>query len=152
MKPSFTNLCTKIELKDTLESKLELILIEFEHLKDIKRNLYTDNCVRLFFGFIILFCGYISLIFLFGERSNVLVFAIKYLVIVPGIIFTTGFYFMKIGLTRLFSFRKQLANAIKAKENIENVLNLYSKKYVYQINFDKEFDEIQNVEININFI
>lgn len=151
-KPSFINLCTKIKLNNILKNKLEDVLIEYEYLKQHKKKLFVNSYVKLILGFFIFCCGCLSLKFLFGDEINDPFLAIKYIILVPAIILTTGFYYIKIALTKLFIFKKELLNATESKEKIDKVLNLYVKKYSYTVNFDKEVHGIQNVKINMKFI
>jgi len=151
VKPSFTSLCTKINLNNRLKTKLEDVLIEYEYLKQFKEKSFINIYLKLFFGLLIFFCGCFSLKFFYGEGNYGPLIALKYLILVLGITLTTGLYFMKFAISKLVKIKKDFYNAREAKINVDKVLKLYSNKYSYTVNFDEEVHGIQNVNVEIEF-
>lgn len=151
-KPSFTNLCTKINLKNRLKTRLEDVLIEYEYLKQNKEKLFINTYLKLILGLLIFFCGCFSLKFLYDQGNFSPLIALKYLILVPGISITTGLYFMKFAISKLVIIKKEFSNAREAKNNLDKVLKLYSNKYSYTVNFDEEVHGIQNVNVEIEFV
>jgi hypothetical protein len=151
-KPHFDKMCTKILLNNKLKGELEEIIIDYEHLKQSKSKIYTNSFIRSIIGVFIIFCGYFIWKYTIDYKINFSILYIKYIILVPGIISITGFYFIKYSLTKIDAFKNELSKAIEVKENIDKILKTYKKIYSYTVSFDKEIHGIQEVEIKIKII
>ena len=130
---------------------LEEILIEFEDLKQMKWKVYKQVTFTLFLGFFIVFCGYFYWKSFITDRYLLSRSHLEYLTFVVGLFFIIGFVFIKKSLNKYSYYKKSLRSNKVSKRRTETILKLYNKKYKYKINFDKDFNDVQEVFFDIDF-
>lgn len=151
-KPNFRNLCKKIVLTYRSKKKLKEILIDYADLKQNKTKIYIQSFFDILFGSLIVLCGYLLWSYFLDQDYNYSLYYVKLVLILPFIILSVGFILINKGINIAISHRKNLKHIKKSKNSIDEVLNLYNKKYTYSVKFEEEVHGIQEVEIQINFL
>ena len=147
-KPHFLNTCINIKLNKKLQENTADILIDYEDLNNSKRRVYINSYIKILFGSFIVLCGFLLWRF-FLNNNGINLISLKYLVIILGVIFTTGFSFIKTAIIKIKSHRMNVYNVKENKYLLEEILNLYNKKYTYNARFHKEKHGIDEIEIDL---
>ena len=148
-KPSFNRTCIKVKFGNKFNDQLTKVLVEYEELKQSKSKAYKNYFFGLFFGTLIVLIGYFSWNFL---KENVISLrGAKFLFLLPALALAAGYYIIKNTINKLNKYKAQLIYIENEKLGIDEVLNLYNKKYEYEVRFNKEIHGIKEVEIDLNF-
>ena len=147
-KPNFNRTCVKIRFDKKLKTILEDIIIKLEELKKSRKNAFSNFIFSIVFGLIIIVSGYFVWKY-FIENYNLNSRAGSEFIALLFLFIGVGFYILKNAINKLNRFKNQLINIENDKIDVDETLNLYSKKYEYKIDFNKEIHGIKEVVIDV---
>lgn len=137
--PNFKNTCPNIQLKDSVQEKLELLSIEIERIKQRKNSILVRFYISILIGFVLIISGFTFLIYF----SDVLTYDLPDSMVVISVGFTSLF----VGYRLLNTHRKELKLAKTKKRNIDTLLHKYQIRYTTKIKFGKKYHGVQEVQV-----
>ncbi len=149
-KADFNNTCIRIRFDKKLKTILEDIIIELEDLKQSKQKAYFNYFFSMVFGAVIIVSGYFVWRY-FIENYDLNSRAGSEFIALLFLFIGVGFFIIKNAINKLNKFKNNLINIKNDKIDVDETLELYNKKYNYQIDFDNEIHGIKEVKIDIKF-
>jgi hypothetical protein len=141
-KPAFKNTCSKINLNEKFQKKVEIIHIELEIINRNKSSVHTKFYLFIIIGFLLITGG----IYLFKfNKLGVYVLQVTYM------IFGGGISILGIAYSILNKHRRKLYNAEYDKYEIDEFLKLYGIESNTNIDFKEKIHGIQEVNVEIEF-
>lgn len=140
-KPNFKNTCSTIKLDEKFQKKLELINLELEGIKKNKNSIYSKFYFQILLGFILIF---VSLWFT-KDYSGVLLYFIVYSLITAGLSLWTSAYII------LNRYRKKRKNIEFDKNQIDQLLQLYSIGYTSKIVLKDKMHGVLEFDVELNY-
>ena len=147
-KPNFNTTCLKINFNKKIKTELENLLVDLEIEKTKKKKIISNLIVNSFFGIIIMVAGFFLIRTTLPKLNRVYVEYVWFL----SLVVATGYYLFKKPFLELASFKKIIRNSNYELFNIEEVLNLYSVTYKYDIEILKEVHGTQEYSFEIEII
>tara|TARA_B100000809_G_C14892050_1_gene443025 strand:+ start:98 stop:652 length:555 start_codon:yes stop_codon:yes gene_type:complete len=141
-KPEFKNTCSKINLNEKFQAKIEIINLELEIISRNKRSTHQTFYFLLFIGFILIIGGYY---FFKGNTKSVYAMEIAF-----GII-SIGITFWGVASNKLTEFRRKFNNAEFDKFDLDEFLEKYGIEYKSDFSFKEKIHGIQEVIVKMNF-
>ena len=140
--PKFENICTKINLNNKFQEKLERTNLELERIKKKKKSVHLNFYFIIIIGFLLIIGGNI-----FVRKNFHSVYTLYYSF---GII-STGITFLAVGYNKLNKYRKELYNSEYEKYEIDEFYEKYGIVYKTEFIFKEKIHGIQEVIVKIEF-
>ena len=141
-KPNFKKTCTKINLNEKFQERIEYINLELENRKKEKISVLSSFCFIIFIGFILIIGG-----FYFFKSNTKSVYAMQ---IAFGFI-SVGITFLTIAYNKLNKFRRKIYNAEFDKYELDEFLEKYGIEYKTEISFKEKIHGIQEVIVKVEY-
>ncbi|WP_435262648.1 hypothetical protein [Tenacibaculum sp. nBUS_03] len=141
-KPNFKNTCSKINLNEKFQEKLEYLNLELENRKKEKKSVHTKFYLFIIIGFLLITGG----VYLF-KSTKLSVYGLQ----VTYMFFGGGISILGIAYNILNKHRRKLYNAEYDKYEIDEFLKLYGIEYDTNIDFKEKIHGIQEVNVEFEF-
>lgn len=149
-KPVFNNVCLNVNFSEKLKKRLEDLHIDLEIEKKARNEIISSFIFNLVFGLVLIIGG--SLFFQSMLNKGVSATYSRGIVFSIGIIIPVGLYLFKKPFLELASINKEIKIYKKELFVIQEVLNLYSVTYKYDIEILKEVHGTQEYSFDIEII
>jgi len=141
-KPAFNKRCIKASFNSKLESKIEVINVEYEKVKKNKIFVYANFIIFLFVAFIVVFAG----VYLAKHLLKFQVFsAAPFIISLVGILFV-----LPIAVGPLNNYLNELKLSKQRKKELDDVLKIYNIKYNIKVIFGKAYHGTQDVYVDLD--
>ena len=141
-KPNFKDTCSKINLNEKFQKKIENINLELENRRKEKSSVLSNFYFLIVIGFTLIIGG-----FYFFKSNTKSVYAMQFSF---GFI-SVGITFLTIAYNKLNKFRREIYNAEFDKYELDDFLEKYGIEYKTEINFKEKIHGTQEVIVKVEY-
>lgn len=141
-KPDFNNCCLNIDLSEKFRSLLELLILDFEILKQSRSKIHTRFYISIGIGFILIAFGHFFMEWAF---FSMYAYWFKLSCIFAGI------SFISVAYAKLNAFRSNIKALTLKKKSIDDTLGNYHIRYTSKVRFNPKVHGIQEAIVELEF-